>query len=258
MKAPFYIVDNARRLVFGQFFKLESAEEVQAIIKHASISQSARLVHSGQEWEVKHIDHLLSSQGFRKGTEADLIEMQSIKYFKRTDSRAMGVGHVVEGQRIAQQMVVIRLITGGRKWNTWEMRGLSDGKLYTRKCFVGTDDSKFIRMATPNELHGARQKSNALTEVKQERRETNQTHTAALKIQPGDVIVMNWSDVGERAEVVEDVNWKDGRIALRRRGYAAMLRQKRRFVSAVNVVSIKEKGPGYYRASNPMYAQYGF
>lgn len=259
MKAPFYVIDHNRKLVFGQFFEQASAVEVDAILKHHSVDHRIELF-GADDYRVDIMLNKLTRGELRKGTEADLTTIQAARYLP--ESKYRGDAQMVKGAVITlsgNQFVLLGVATAGHKWDTWEMRGLHDQRPYKYKVPTHTSGrAVYVRMATPNEFHGARQQRAEINARKQDRRERNQGAADALNVQPGDVVIMNWSDVGERAEVVEDVNWKDGRIALRRRGYSAVLRQKRRFVSAVNVVSIKEKGPGYYRANNPMYAQYGF
>lgn len=260
MKAPFYVIDRTRKIVFGQFFKQSSADEVASILRHHSINSSRYEVevYDASHYTVSLVDGMLKRGEVRKGTEADIQAIDAEKFLPRRSHEAMSVGHVVMSQDGRQQMVVVKLETSGRKWMTWSMRGLVDGRIYTRKCLAGTDRSKFVRMATPNELHGARATVAQRDENRQARVERNVAQADKLEVRPGDVVIMRWSDVGERAEVVEDVNWRAGRVALRRRGMAALVREKRRFVSAANIVSVKEKGPGYYRASNPIYDKYGF
>jgi hypothetical protein len=72
MKAPFYVIDRTRNLVFGQFFKQDSADEVTAILKHHSTDNYGRIETFGSDsWRVEYLDSDLKSKELRKGNEAD-------------------------------------------------------------------------------------------------------------------------------------------------------------------------------------------
>jgi hypothetical protein len=259
MKAPFYVIDRTRNLVFGQFFKQDSADEVAAILKHHSTDNYGSIETFGSDsWRVEYLDSDLKSKELRKGNEADIQRIAAEKYLPQRSKSVMTQGHVISVGWSRDQMVVLACETSGRKFNTWRLRNLTDGKPYTWKTKVyEATPAKFVRMATPNEFHGAQARWSEIDQRVKARADNNKASINTKDIRPGDVVTVNYSDVGHKDEVVEDINHKTGRVAIARRGAAALMHQKRRFINALNIVKVVEKGPGRFTRNNPMYAKYG-
>ena len=120
---------------------------------------------------------------------------------------------------------------------------------------------KAIRDAKPAEVADAKARYEATInhnqEIKNEIAEKNLAKIDLAKVEPGDVVEFRYTD-GVKKEVVEAINYREGRVALRRRGYAADYYVKNRYVNAQFIESIVEKGPGHYDPNNPMYQKYGF
>lgn len=258
-KNPLYVIDRTRNLIFGQFFQQSSADEVERLLRHHSATKSSYDIQTltGEDWQLRLVMRQLDSGELRKGTERDLKAIDAEKYLPTPDIRGalFPASVVVIG---ASQQYVILEGRHGRKWTEWKMRGLNDGKPYSYKTNSGSDGrARFVRMATPNEYHRAIEQREEINQNKQRLLDKRQDNVEALNIEIGDVVTVNYRDVGHRNEVVEDINHKTGRVAIRRRGLDAAIREKRRFIPATAIVKVVEK-VGYYNPRNPVYAKYGF
>ena len=186
------------------------------------------------------------------------------KLTKRASAQQPAVGDVFQLPRFGECVLTdIQYPRRGNKstFTFFPVKGLEKGGyVYVKAPSLDPARVKFLRKAKPEELAKAK---GEIQQRKQEYQEHQykryQDNTAKLTdIGPGDVVSFKWSDIGERDEVVEDINWAKGRVALRRRGAGALYNERKRYVDAEGIVKLTEKGPGHYDPKNPIYQKYGF
>lgn len=186
------------------------------------------------------------------------------KLTKRASAQRPEIGDVYQIPRYGECILVnIEYPRRGAKstFSFWPINGEGKGGyVYLKSERLDTSRYKWTRKAKPAELKAAQE---GVKQVKDQRQEHEykryQDNTAKLTdIEAGDVVEFKWSDTGPRNEVVEDINWAKGRVALRRRGDSALYREKKRYVNAIGIVKLIEKGPGHYDPKNPIYSKYGF
>lgn len=255
-KAPFYVLDRDRQIIVGQFFKLASAQEVHDMLAYRSVSAKSVSIEdsSDRSYIDLYIDASKGTSGsreYKRATEADLQAIQDAKYLPEPrrswlEHFTIGAVYTVQGD----QMVIVERVSNGPKFLTYRAFNLVDGRTWTLKRPHSGDKPKMVRMATPNEWAKAQGRVEELNTKRRERVETNIKHIDIMTLGVGDTITVDYSDVGHRNEVVEAINYKTGRVAIVRRGFAAVRYQKRRFIDAKHIVKIVTKSP--YERRNPI------
>ena len=245
MKAPFYVVDSKRKLIVGQFFKIESANEVRDLLR----------AHSAEPWVSVHDSGHFSlapmyvdNQEYKRANEADLQAIAAEKYLPKPKDAdhpwykdAVFVGGVYDFNA-PEQLIAVSVTASGPKFTTWHMVGALSNRSYTVKRRKEAAGKPMIRMATVQEWKRAKGEGERRTEAKQARVATNANQIDALNVEVGDTIRVQYSD-GMADEVVEAINHKNGRVAIKRRGAAAYLYDKRRFIDAKHILKVVEKSP---------------
>lgn len=252
-KAPFYVMDTGRNLIVGRFMKLESAQDVQALLQaHAIDPKNVTIRDSDWQWL---IDARLKDQYDRyvKADEAMLQAIAAEKYLPspKHDMRGMVVMGGVYQSTSGEQIIATRLESSGPKYQTWYMVGAVSGGGYTVKKLQRQAFRPLVRMATVKEWARALGRAEYVEQKAQERIDTNTAHISLNDIGIGDTVTVRYSDIGDRNEVVEAINHKNGRVAIKRTGFAAARYEKRRFIDAKHIVAVVEKCADPYRR-NPI------
>jgi len=195
-------------------------------------------------------------------TAMDALFQEEFK--KLADARHPEIGDVYQLPRFGEA-ILTNIDYPRRGSNTtftfWPVKGLEKGGyVYMKAPTLDPTRVKWLRKGKPAEVAKAKQ---TVTEniVKRQENEHNRYKENTSKLEdvgPGDVVEFKWSDTGPRNEVVEDINWAKGRVALRRRGAGALYNERKRYVDARGIVKLVEKGPGHYDPKNPIYQKYGF
>ncbi len=112
---------------------------------------------------------------------------------------------------------------------------------------------KFVRLATKKEIDAGRQGYVQNIERKAERVQENREHLHNEQIKPGDVVSVDYSNAKGQKEIVLEVNYRTGKLAIvRRNGFAAEALTKKRMLP-IKICKKVADGGGKFDPNNPLY-----
>jgi hypothetical protein len=141
-------------------------------------------------------------------------------------------------------------------WTPVNRAGTGGGWL---KVLIGRDPFMhypFVRKATPAELEKGREERGEFLEKKSARVEASRSKLVEAKIEAGDIVRVAYSNA-TRKEIVLDVNWTTGKVAIVRQDVlSANLASKRRMLP-VAICTKVVSGGGSFNPFNAIYEKNG-
>jgi hypothetical protein len=238
--APYYVVDHARKIIVGQFFQEQSANDVRDLLQdHTASTHDVMILNSG--WLNDSIEYY--AREYRRADEKMLMAIEAETHLIEPETRArykcVVPGAVVKGG-FGEDLIAVRTLSAGPKFLTWYMVGVKSGKGYKYKVRTLTSGPAFVRMATIDEWAVATGKKKERDARIEKRVTTNQDKINIMDLRKGDRVIVGYSN-GSREEEIEDINYKNGRVAIKRRGFYADSFQKRRFIDAKHITRVVAK-----------------